>query len=235
MGSGEFGQLGTGFLQNELLPIKVEFYSRVRKVSAGNTHSLVLTENGKIYASGDNETGQLGIGNRKSSLVFVKIAVKENLRFKKVAAGAFSAAFCTRGELYLWGSGVFGEFLTPQKIGQFKHPLKRLSVKGNFGCGVDSRGNAYSWGDNTRGELGSGDFEPSTEPQLISSLQGKKITSVVCGGNFVIALGSTIQGKEYQREKQRMQESIQGNKENKKQVEHTKPPRTEEPARRNNS
>ena len=201
MGSSEFGQLGTGSLQSEVVPTKVEFYSRIRKISAGESHTLALTENGKIYAAGCNQTGQLGIGNRKSSLVFVKVAAKENLRFKKVSAGSFSAAFCTRGELYLWGAGVFGEFLTPQKIGEFKFALKRLSVGTNFGCGVDSKGNIYSWGANTHGELGTGELEQQAEPQIIPALQGKKITSVCCGRNFVIALGVTVQNPQYQQEK----------------------------------
>lgn len=202
MGSGEFGQLGTGFLQNEVLPKRLDLYSKIEKISAGESHTLLLTENGKIYAAGSNSTGQLGIGSRKSSLVFVKVSTTENLRFKKVAAGTFSAAFCAKGDLYLWGTGSFGEYLTPKRIGEFKHPLKRLSVGTNFACCIDSKGNVYSWGSNTHGELGTGTLEPKSFPQQILSLQGKRITSVSCGRNFVLALGNTINNS-YSAEKSR--------------------------------
>ena len=221
MGSGEFGQLGTGYLQNEVLPKKIELYTKIYKIAAGESHTLVLSESGKIYSAGNNNTGQLGIGTRKSSLVFVKVSTTENLKFKKVAASTFSAAFCTDGELYIWGSGAFGEFLTPKKAGEFKHPLKRLSVGTNYGCCIDSKGNAYSWGSNTHGELGTGSFEAESSPQQILTLQRRRITSISCGRNFVLALGNTINHPERSIEQRRDSVAVR-EKENKRSSEYEK-------------
>ena len=192
MGSNELGQLGTGCIESEQSPTYVDFHTRIRKISAGASHTLVLTENGRIYAAGNNKQGQLGVGSRKSSLAFVRVTAPESLKFKKVAAGSYSAAFCAKGELYLWGTCTFGEFLTPRQIGQFKHPLKRLSIGSDFGSAIDSKGNIYSWGDNSYGQLGTGDYEPRTGPEAISLLQGKRVTAVSCGGCYTIALGNTI-------------------------------------------
>ena len=34
-------------------------------MSAGGDHSLILLENGEVFAAGDNRHGQLGIGHKK--------------------------------------------------------------------------------------------------------------------------------------------------------------------------
>lgn len=191
-GAGEYGQLGTGRMDRENIPVQIKFSSRIRKVACGQNHTLALTEAGKIYGTGGNLSGQLGIGTKKISLVFVKIVASEHVVFKKIAAGSHSGAISTQGELYLWGAGAFGEYLTPQRITGFKTALKRVSIGNGFGCATDTKGNIYSWGHNNHGELGSGDYESRLHPKQIPSLDGKRVTSVACGGSFVIALGNTL-------------------------------------------
>lgn len=33
-----------------------------------------------------------------------------------------------------------------------------MDIGGSFGCGIDMKGKVWSWGSNTSGELGVGDF-----------------------------------------------------------------------------
>lgn len=191
-GAGDYGQLGTSRLEQELVPVKIDFYTRVHKISCGHNHTVILTESGRIYAAGSNLSGQLGTKNKKGSSLFVKTVVPETLKFKKISAGSHSAAISLEGDLYLWGTGTFGEYLTPQRIIGFKHPFKRISVGNGFGCCVDSKGNIYSWGHNNHGELGTGDYESRISPKQVLALQGKRVTMVSCGGNFALALGNTL-------------------------------------------
>ena len=46
-----------------------DFPARVKAVAAGIYHSLVLLENGEIYAFGNNEKGQLGLGDKETRLI----------------------------------------------------------------------------------------------------------------------------------------------------------------------
>ena len=81
--------------------------------SAGIFNTLVLTFDGKVYAMGRSNFGQIGIGNKKSINTPIIIKELENEFISKVAAGHHSAAINDKGELFLWGTGTFGELLFP--------------------------------------------------------------------------------------------------------------------------
>ena len=57
---------------------------------------------------------------------------------------------------------------------------------------VDNYFNLYSWGNNSNGELGIGDYDLRVTPTLVSFLQGKRISKIACGSNFAIALGENV-------------------------------------------
>jgi hypothetical protein len=60
-------------------------------------------------------------------------------------------------------------------------------------------GTCYSWGPNEVGQLGHGDFTIRQTPARIKNLEGKKVTSIGVGDDFVIALGLTLPQKEYEK------------------------------------
>ena len=82
---------------------------RIIVTSAGNIHSLALVANGKIYAWGRNDYGQLGDGtlNNKHSPQMVR-----NIPGKiiKVACGNYhTLVFIEGNKVYGWGGNVNGE------------------------------------------------------------------------------------------------------------------------------
>ena len=62
---------------------------------------------------------------------------------------------------------------------------------------VDESGGVWSWGDGDYGKLGRGGSEAAKVPKPVTQwgVQGVKISKVVCGGQFTIAL--TRDGKIY--------------------------------------
>ena len=64
---------------------------------------------------------------------------------------------------------------------------------------VSRSGTVYSWGPNDVGQLGHGDFNPRQTPQRVKTLEGKKVTSIGVGNDFVIALGMTLPQREYEK------------------------------------
>ncbi len=136
---------------------------------------------------GGNTFGQLGSGNKVGS--DVPRRVPDLFGAKKVACGHHSAAITGEGKLYIWGTGVFGEFLSPKPVATDDSPIVDLSVGACFGIAIDSKGNAWTWGSNTSGELGTGDFESRTAPVRLLSL-GLHLTRAFCGSAFVYAMAT---------------------------------------------
>jgi alpha-tubulin suppressor-like RCC1 family protein len=125
-GSNSFGQLGIGCNSDQLLPKKVYGLEEenVITISCGGYHSMILTENGRVFSWGSNKCGQLGTG--KSTMVFNKsdkrkefsnipkiISVKNNgkkVLIRKISCGLEHSLLLSRdGDIYVFGSNSCGQ------------------------------------------------------------------------------------------------------------------------------
>lgn len=192
-GAGDAGQLGTGSRERLTRPAHISLRERAASAACGIFHTLVLTCAGNVLAMGGNNSGQLGTGVRKSSAF--PLAVKGLERVVRIAAGHVSAALTEKGLVYLWGTGVFGEWLTPTVLEGLPEPIKDIQIGANFGGAVDYKGNVYAWGTNSSGELGLGDYNGRPKAQLLGAMKGKSIVALACGGSYVLALGKTVPHK----------------------------------------
>lgn len=52
------------------------FPEKAIKISCGDWHTLVLTISGKVFATGYNKTGCLGLGNTNDVNTFVAVSLK---------------------------------------------------------------------------------------------------------------------------------------------------------------
>ena len=64
-----------------------------------------------------------------------------------------------------------------------------MSIGGCFGAAIDRDGQMWTWGSNSNGELGVGDYEARPSPFPVMQLRKKRVFAVACGGSFAIALG----------------------------------------------
>jgi X-linked retinitis pigmentosa GTPase regulator len=82
-----------------------------------------------LFASGLNTFGQLGTGANKSVTRFVRAMT--DVMFTRVRCGHHSAGLSVGHELYLWGTGAFGELLTPTKCLDVK--IRRIEMGDTYG------------------------------------------------------------------------------------------------------
>jgi alpha-tubulin suppressor-like RCC1 family protein len=81
-----------------------------RSIDAGDSHLLVIKQDGSLWVFGNNDYGQLGTGDNDS--VYDRLITKDTYQnWVKVAAGSrHSLAINTIGVLYGWGSGQDYQF-----------------------------------------------------------------------------------------------------------------------------
>uniref|UniRef100_A0A2I3G8M1 RCC1 and BTB domain-containing protein 2 n=1 Tax=Nomascus leucogenys TaxID=61853 RepID=A0A2I3G8M1_NOMLE len=101
------GQLGLGNSGNQPTPCRVAALQgiRVQRVACGYAHTLVLTDEGQVYAWGANSYGQLGTGNKSNQSYPTPVTVEKD-RIIEIAAchsTHTSAAKTQGGHVYMWG------------------------------------------------------------------------------------------------------------------------------------
>ncbi|XP_028903699.1 RCC1 and BTB domain-containing protein 2 isoform X2 [Ornithorhynchus anatinus] len=101
------GQLGLGSSGNQPTPCRIAALQgiRVQRVTCGYAHTLVLTDEGQLYAWGANSYGQLGTGNKSNQSYPIPVPVEKD-RIIEIAAchsAHTSAAKTQSGHVYMWG------------------------------------------------------------------------------------------------------------------------------------
>ena len=109
---------------NRTAPTKVEpaFMGgkKIVCISCGDSFSMVVTADGEVYGWGDNNLGQLGIGNYSNKKEPCKITQPAGTVIEKVVCGYMhTLALSKKGILYTWGANTYGQLghSTDSKVG----------------------------------------------------------------------------------------------------------------------
>ena len=178
-GRGDYGRLGHGDQQRQLLPKKIEAFvgQRVVAVSAGGHYSLAFTADGAVWSWGGGGRGQLGHGDMQDQLLPKKIEAFAGLRVVAVSAGLYhSLAITADGAAWSWGGGGYGRLghgeqqrqLLPKKIEAFVgQRVVAVSAGTAHSLAITADGAVWSCGQGTFGKLGHGDEQNQLLPKKI--------------------------------------------------------------------
>lgn len=162
-------------------------------ISAGDSHSLGIGSDDKLYSWGYNATGQLGNGGTNE--VSSPTAIPGTDTWIAVSAGGgHSLGIQTNGTLYAWGNnanGQLGDESTTTRTSRVQIGTDSwvwVSAGNIHSLGVKTNGTLFSWGDNGNGRLGLGGSAggQQTSPQSIGSNTNWRVVSA--GSDFSIAV-----------------------------------------------
>jgi alpha-tubulin suppressor-like RCC1 family protein len=201
-GANGLGQLGDGTTTQRLTPVQVSGLgsgSGVTAVVSGDAQSYARMSDTTVLSWGSNSSGQLGHDDfaGKSSPTEVS-GFGSGSGVTAVAAGnGFALALKSDGTVWAWGdnsSGELGDGTTTQRSTPVQVPgatgviAIAASVGSNDSYALKSDGTLLAWGDNTKGQLGSGSTTSSSTPVQVSGAAG--ITAIAAGISFALALTS---------------------------------------------
>ncbi|XP_073318443.1 X-linked retinitis pigmentosa GTPase regulator-like [Pagrus major] len=199
-GSNNWGQLGLGskVTVNKPTCVKALKSEKVQLVACGRNHTLICTAQGKVFASGGNSEGQLGLGDFEERTSFQRIQMFDSHGpIRMLAAGSnTSAALTESGKLFMWGDNTEGQIglgkeshaSSPQEV-NVGRPISWVSCGYYHSALVTVDGALYTFGECDSGKLGLGtDQLPRHRvPQLVKTIK-EPVVQVACGGGHTVAL-----------------------------------------------
>ncbi len=159
----------------------------------GSSHCIAVGRGGDCFVWGDNDVGQLGLGNFENKKV---MCINNTFPpIKQISAGSNHSAVLTHtGQIYTWGHALNGrlglgdlERVGIEDNSKYYFPvpgtIRALENISMISCGADHTlavgpSGCWSWGNGSGFKLGLGDINDRKEPNLIPKLRGKSITQV---------------------------------------------------------
>ena len=182
-GWNKYGQLG-----DDLTSFKTRFYVamstevKAKAVAAGEMHSVVLKEDGSVWATGRNYNGQLGDGSKTDRSIFVQV-ISDGAA--DVAAGSsHSMVLKEEGNVWATGCNEFGQLGDGSTTDITDYAMvssgaKAIAAGRRHSMVLKKDGSLWATGYNECGQLG--------DPALTNS---KVFVEVISDGTKVVAAGA---------------------------------------------
>jgi len=215
-GVGTYGKLGLG--AENLATNSVGYMiahcplpsgQTISKIYTGDYELFALASNGDLYSCGDNDYGQLGVGDIVNRSVLTKITGISNVADLSVGHGVgftHCLAVTTSGALYAWGYNGYGQLgdntttsrSSPTLISGGSvsgKTITKVYAFGLFSYVIDSNEDVHSCGSGIYGQLGSGTTADRSQFGQIADRKADGIfgeganTSYRTGHAFILYLG----------------------------------------------
>ncbi|XP_065155175.1 RCC1 domain-containing protein 1 [Atheta coriaria] len=202
------GLTQTGMLYN--FPVRLDFRLeenvKVKKMTAGYEHVVILDTAGNVYSFGNGRRGQLGNGILEIQETPRKIQVLEGIFITDVSTGGWhSMALSRDGDVYIWGwngdgqIGLFDDHNDPLGVVSIPQylplPGENLNVAhiaagGRHSICITSDQIVFAYGCNKFNQLGLPDFEMVVnKPTKVYEIsKEKKVLRVEAGPSSTVII-----------------------------------------------
>ncbi|KAK7604747.1 hypothetical protein V9T40_005933 [Parthenolecanium corni] len=164
--------------QSRPLISPITISDKVKEVSCGTSHVLVLSEVGKVYSYGSNDNRQLGHDNGrygknpnaedcKDSIIQVTGEIEGKFVVEIACGSHFSLALIDDGTLFGWGCNRYGQLGCTNQSSSYSYEQKPIIIPlssaikiRRIACGtahvlaLSRNGALYGWGKNDSNQLG---------------------------------------------------------------------------------
>jgi len=195
-GNNASGQLGDNSTTSRLTPVSVlGAVKTFCTIAAGLLHTLGIDKNGRVWGWGANGNSQLGDNTttQRNTPVSILGAVKT---FCQISGGnSFSLGIDKNGRAWGWGYNGRGQVgdnsvtqrATPVSVAGTVKTFCKISAGNIFSVAIDKNGRAWSWGNNTSGELGNGtNISQRTPVSVVGTV--KTFCEIAAGVNHAVAI-----------------------------------------------
>lgn len=191
--NGQVGESSASFLNT---PTRIPTLQNIIALAQGSAanHALALREDGSVWAWGNNNAGQLGIGDADVTHLRTPKMIEGIYGVVALAVGRnHSVALKDDGTVWTWGDNSYGQLgLYNQKTSLAPVKIEGLSdivsvVAGyHHTLALKKDGTVWAWGKNLNGQLGNGSNDNNHLPTQIKDLQN--IVYISSGAAHCMAL-----------------------------------------------
>jgi alpha-tubulin suppressor-like RCC1 family protein len=165
------------------------------RLSAGGSHSCLITEAGAIRCWGGNESGQLGNATTGKASLLVEAGEIPGGAAAVESGADHTCAIGADGKVWCWGANAKGQLgdgsaaarSVPAAVEGLVERAVMLAAGDSFTCALSETGGVKCWGWNIRGQLGDGSFEDRALPADVSGLTSGVI-AIAAGAEHACAL-----------------------------------------------
>ena len=221
-GTNGNGQLGLGNTTGQTTPQPISTLNSftISAIACGHSHTVFLTNDGKVYSCGNNGSGELGrtVDTANPQTTPSIISTLNSFTISAISCGGSHTVFLTNnGKVYSCGRNDFGQLgytttsdaytendaytanPTPLIISALNRTISAISCGWYHTVFLTNDGKVYSCGWNQSGQLGDnrnfGTYTANPTPSIISTLNSFTISAIACGGSRTVFL--TNDGKVY--------------------------------------
>jgi alpha-tubulin suppressor-like RCC1 family protein len=175
-GQNPFGQLGLNNRTYYSSPKQIGSLTNWSVLQNGlGSSGLAIKADGTLWSWGQNNSGQLGLGNTTYYSSPKQVGALTN--WSSVSQGLSSTlAIKTDGTLWAWGKNNNGQlglnnttnYSSPKQVGSLTNWAK--VVGGGFSLAIKTNGTLWTWGLNPHGQLGLNNTTNYSSPKQVGTL-----------------------------------------------------------------
>jgi cysteine-rich repeat protein len=201
-GDNANGQLGNGSLDDSLSPTQVTDAGSgivFSHVSSNYLHTCATVSDGSLWCWGLNSNAQIGDLNGSYHTSPVQL---DGAGWADVYTGLYhSCALKSDGTLWCWGGNEYGQLGSASvPTGKGSQSVVAVQLDGSnwksassgelHTCAIRTDDSLWCWGDNSYGQLGTGDTNSINAPVNIVATSGTTWSTVATGSNHTCAVAT---------------------------------------------